>query len=441
MKKLSAVFTALILTASCFSCSDEKKPESSSEITGEPIETEIEEQLFITYSYNDFKTVNVPWNSTTDEPPVELKCYEFPDYDFGERILPFIDSDDPFQYYLTFSNKDYYENCDEDMQKRIYDNFMEDIKTAQKGTADRIQRDGNKIYLTVNYDNICLMYDWGLYCIDMDTDEVSEVYSYSGLDNHSLFWFTSAVVIDNVMYVPMEEYDENNSIINSQIIAIDLETKEESVIMESKKSISITKTPDCKLMISESYDENNNKYCIYNTKTKEISEFAPKTKYLNFYGGCGLTAYFEKPEGSRKADLVTENYRLETGISSFHILYADNSKAVVLTPDTNILHTFDFAKMEHYTTELKSKADMGAAFGDGLVLFKNNSSNTTVYYFIAELGLAFTLAEKIHLNSLFTENNNVSFAGMTDVIQKEYGIDIIVDSKYNSLYWLEEKEK
>ena len=142
MKKLFSVFTALFLILPCFSCSDTKKPDNSSDITGEPIENETEEKQFMTYSSKDFKKIDVPWNETDSEPPVELKCYEFPDYDFGERIPPCMSSDDPMQYYYDYENYEAMEN--EADKKEIYDEFMKNANKPQHPFIERVQRDGNK---------------------------------------------------------------------------------------------------------------------------------------------------------------------------------------------------------------------------------------------------------------------------------------------------------
>ena len=132
----------------------------------------------------------------------------------------------------------------------------------------------------------------------MDTDEVSEVYTYSGLEEQGMFWFWDAAVADNVLYIPNGQRDENGNVIQSCITAIDLDTKEESVIFES------------------SYDP-----ALY------ISPVDTET-------------YLEKPENSRMLDLVTENYRLSTGITAAELLFADENRAVLMiTSDKNILHT------------------------------------------------------------------------------------------------------
>lgn len=436
MKKLFSVFTALFLILPCFSCSDTKKPDNSSDITGEPIENETEEKQFMTYSSKDFKKIDVPWNETDSEPPVELKCYEFPDYDFGERIPPCMSSDDPMQYYYDYENYEAMEN--EADKKEIYDEFMKNANKPQHPFIERVQRDGNKLYVTVNYDTICYKHEWSIYCFDTDTNEMTEIYNYSGLDNVRSQDHVYGVIIDNLLYIPLRENDR------SYLTAIDLETKEETVIMESAYSFTLQEKPDGGLSVCEQIFDGDRssddgflyKYYDFDTKTKELSETEFDAAHSTYTWDGFIKAYLEKPEGSRSVDLITDNYRLSTGITAANIFYADDKKAMLITPDDkHILHTFDFEKMEHYVTELKI-ADTGYVFGDGIVMCNFSNSQSHVCYFLPELGFAFNLTDYIMISSFSKENNSVSFI---EEDWSETGSSTL--TKLKKYYWLEEKEQ
>ncbi len=435
--KIIAIISAFALLAGC---SENEKPESSSEITGEPVAVE-DENVYRTYSYEDFKEINVPWNETDKEPPVELKRYEFPELDFGMKIPACMKADDPFRYYAN--NNYYYSLNDENMKKQIYENFMANVDVPQKGDSEKIELDGNKFYVTVNYDKICCEHEWSLFCIDMDTDNVSEVYSYSGLEEQRMFWFFDATVAENVLYIPKEQHDENGNI-QSCITAIDLDTREESVIFESNENLSLSKLPDGYLLISEVSDSGTDDFsynCFeYDTKAKKITD---KDMSNYSYGSSAApNTYLEKPENSRKLDLVTENYRLSTGITAAELLFADENRAVLMiASDKNILHTFDFEKMEHYVTELKPTMGICIPFGDGVVLNNTVSSISDMYYFIPDLGLAFTLAKGVCFGTQFIQDGKASFVERAYEIQRDNGIEHTVISEYCALCWLEEKEQ
>lgn len=440
MKKLFSIFTALFLMLPCFSCSETKKPDNSSDITGEPIENKTAEKQFMTYSYKDFKEINVPWNETDNEPPVELKRYEFPELDFGEKIPAYMKTDDPFRYYANDIR--YNSLTDENVKKQIYDDFMAKVDIPQKGVAEKIQRDGNKLYVTVNYDRIADTYEWSMYCVDMDTDEVSEVYTYSGLEEQGMFWFWDAAVAENVLYIPKEQHDENG--IQSCITAIDLDTREESVIFESQTDLLLYKLPDGNLLISKVFESGTDNFSYnrleYDTKAKKITD--KDMSNFSYDSPTDTGTYLEKPENSRKLDLVTADYRLSTGITAAELLFADENRAILLiASDKNILHTFDFTKMEHYVTELNSNMGIGASFGEGVVLADSYIDDADVYYFIPDLGLAFTIAENIHYENFFAYNDTVSFTEMADEKQKENGIEFTVSSEYSAFCWLEGKEQ
>ena len=428
--KIIAVLSVLTLLAGC---SEKKKPENSSEITGEPVNAESQ---FMTYSSKDFKKINVPWNETDNEPPVELKCYEFPDYDFGERIPPCMSSEDPMKYYYNY---EYYESMENELEKKqIYDEFMKNANKPQHPIISNFQRDGNKLYVTVNYDTICYKHEWSIYCFDMDTNEVTEVYNYSGLDDDRMPDTAYGAVIDNVLYITMRNSDK------SYITAIDLETKEETLIMESEFSY-IQKISDGRLLVCEqisdidSDDGPLNKFYNLDTETNELTEIELDTSHMTYVGGGFIKAYTEKPEGSRSVDLITDNYRLSTGITAADIFYADDKKAVLVTPDDKpVMHIFDFEKMEHYVTELKYEY-YGYAFGDGLVLRALNGSQSYVYYFLPELGLAFRLTDYID-TAYFSKTDNIVYFINQSTMENDDKNDNNTYSRYEEYYWLEEKE-
>ncbi len=438
--KIIAIISAFALLAGC---SEKKKPESSSEITGEPVAVE-DENIYRTYSYEDFKEIEVPWNETDKEPPVELKCYKFPDYDFGERVPPCMSSEDPMKYYYDY---EYYESMENELEKKqIYDEFMKNANKPQRPIIERFQRDGNKLYVTVNYDTICYMHEWSIYCFDMVTNEMTEIYNYSGLDNVRTQGHAYGTIIDNVLYITLNENDR------SYLTAIDLDTKEETVIMESAYSITLQEKTDGGLFICEqifdgdrsegdySDDGSLYKYYDFNTETKELSETEFDAAHSTYTSEGFIKAYIEKPEGSRSVDLITENYRLSTGVTAANIFHADDKKAILITPDDKpIMHIFDFGKMEHYVTELK-KDYYGYVFGDGLVLRALNGSQSYVYYFLPELGLAFRLTDYID-TVCFSKADNIVYFIKQSTMENDDKNNNNIYSRYEEYYWLEEKEQ
>ena len=451
MKKFYSIILTSFLILSCFSCSEKKKADEP-EPVGEPIETVSEQPQFITYNYEDFKNIEVKVNNTDKEPPVTLKCYKFPEYDFGERIPPCMSSEDPMKY---MTNKEYYDSLDdEELKKDIYENFMSKVNKPVKGRLISIQYDDDKIYQLVSYDECSREHEWSIFCCDMKTNEVSEVYNYSGIDDNNNFDIYDSKIIDNKLYITSYQNDEKGNAIENELIEINLENGESETLYKSKGYILILEVSNRELLLLENYEKdgeylvNNYKYDTVEHKLTNFETDMDEKEQLEgvlmgkVFREGEITAYLEKPEGSRKYDLVTKLYRLKTDVSAARIVYADEKKATIITDsEQHILHTYNFEKMEHYITDVWSIADEAVAFGDGIVMSKERTDYAyNVYYFIPEYGLTYTLTESVLHDRLIKDNDTVLFSGVVNTMERHFGIDMVVDSYYDSVYWLEKKE-
>ena len=465
MKRISALISALVLAFSCFACDEKKHNEDSTE---EVSDTEVApdtpdtgdtvvENLFQTYTESDFTDITVPLKYIEDEPPVVLKSFDIPDLDFGERISPCKQSEDPSQY-DPISGQNAYRWTDENGVEHIPEStYMKLLDTPEPGMLTGAAYADDKVYLTVSYDNYCSgCHEWSIYEYNIATEDMREVYNYSGTDNeYGIGIWLEPTIADNKLLLSCwspTEYEQPEQRTDFRVVAIDLATGEDEVIYKGENYVQISIGRD-KVMFceTESNDDSHRTISLtikeYDIKTGDIRTITENEETKVYNSAISeLSAYIRKPVDARRCELVTEKYCIQTSLTNADVLYASDKKAIIVTDgDKSVMHTYDLERMEHYVTDFGGESVRFAAYGERIIYsdtLNSGDSEGNIYCIIPEMGIAYTLAQGISHDWLRISNGTVSF---NHTEQEEMSINDDDSfrrgySKPVTVYWLENKE-
>lgn len=449
MKKLISILAAAVLLACCFSCDDKKnnrsseiKPAVTEAVTGADgvggTEADISaEPVFGSYSEDYFHTVNVSRTDSDQAPPLEEHSINLYEMDFGSRISPCKDEKyrERYKAELEERYKKYYED-DADERYEYWEYWEDSLSEPALGNMNSYFLDGNTLYLAVYYDMICSgQHEVSIFRADGTTGEKEEIFRHSDPENsleiYQLYVFRETLYVltkenglcrldeekgelvqllppcvDSVFDYPVDWIRENSA---DRLIVSSLKTEYKEVPDDYNPEDYevIQKGYDDKLYlilnqerIIREYDPENDTWSeLYDFVIAEdgISEDETTENEPMLYGE--LFAWTEKPEGSRKYDVVTENYRVSTGLTACDILYAGSDKLVVQLGSRFIVHWFDLEKKEHYIFDYDGLGTQCSVFGDSLVVSSSTPDVTKAYYIIPELGLTFRLDRDIHVDN------------------------------------------
>lgn len=418
--------------AGCFSCSEEKDVKSDSkpveadttisEADGSVDEPVVQQQAeFREYKAEDFKTINVNLTKTDKEPPFKLHSLNISELDFGERIPPCKQGEYRDKYNPFFGD----ELNDSDPGNREY---MEQFKAGweksctepAKGAIQFWRQCGNDIYAAVSYDTYCSGGDHevSIFRVDGLTGEATEIYRHS--DPESSFYVETIAVPNGKVYIAVRDkglmYLDGDKLVPMHYLDgyshYLMGDAADRMIFLSTKNILEEIPDDYEPQPSEYWEEREGKKYLIKGQERVYSEYLPdKDEWKEIarktytqeevysdvnldndlpwvYGK--LVAHTEKPEGKRKLDVVTDEYRVGTGITGLDILYADHDRLVVKLSNKNIVHIFDMAKMEHYVLDCSGLAPMCQYFEGGIFVYANNT-DSNIYYIMPEMGLTFTI--------------------------------------------------
>ena len=419
MKKAAILLTALLL---CCGCSEKKQEEDSREEVTTASETEdtpdtgdtVIEAGFREYNESDFQKITVSLTYPDKKPPVEMEHFMLPEYDFGERLAPCKNSEKPGKYFGG--------DPDEVMEPAP-DSIM---CNPEKGMIVNACKRDNKIYMLVNYDNVCYYcHEWSIFCYDILTKKMEEVYrNPSDLEKannrlHNTFFIGNKLV--NSYYL------ESDEAAHEHIELIDLESgKAEDILVVEEEGGYVYSSGDDKLIVfSYDYSELTSSVMEYNIATGEKRYITEDDKAdILSVGVSDITGYIVKDNKNNKWNLVTENYSLNTDLIGAEIIYLSDKKAVLAETTMNKVHTFDFEKMEHYVTKLENAVSCVRSFDGNLVIVKETEDNREIlrsayysggkgdfYYVIPELGVSYKLAEGLTTGEMRRSGDSLDLCG------------------------------
>lgn len=470
MNKIVGIFAAVVLAAGCFSCSDKNKDQKPEEKPAEskitvsdstegvletPVETvKAEKKEFREYSEDEFRTVNVNITKSDKEPPFTLHSLNTSALDFGEIIPCCKQGEYRDRYKPDFSyeeNEEYRQNSEAEWEKVCTE--------PTKGTAISECCCGNELYYVVSYDTYCLdnggwdnYHEWGIFHVDGLTGKTEELFHYSdpekGMCVYSIYMFRDRLYLsikekgimylDNGKLVEMGfkgletnyfwQNDGDRLIVygraqNYQEVNEDYEGKSGEIVeyYEGKKSIYLGYD-----WIIYEYDTNTDKW----NELYSGSVAADGTgDAMGLYGR--LFAWVEKPEGSRKYDAVTEEYRLSTGLTACEIIYADSNELVVhlgSRSNKNVIHCFDIVEKVHYVLDCTSLSPNSFLMSPncdfkscGLLLYPSGNGGT-LYYIMPEYGLTFPVFKSDFIEKNQNDGYFTTMQSGGNVISFEQGV-------------------
>ena len=433
MKRVLCLFAASMLAFSTFSCSENKNKKSSAPVseTGEDISGEPVEREFMTYSAEDFATVDVNTTITDREFPYKRCEFSSKEQDFGSRISPCRDEKyrDRFMEYLDNGYREKRFIADRVAEWEMSFTDPDDLMiTSALGC-------GTTAYIAVNFDTLCYgCHESSVFRYDTEKGELKEILHHSDPEN--------SLEIRQICSVRGELFVDTDTM---GICRFDGETGEMEQILESEDDgyghmvsndadrLIVTFSVPQREKVDKDYkpkegeivysDDNENFFIEhgsdmtmkeYDFDTGEWHElysvFSPAeeskwgtAEFPNIYGE--LFAWKEKPEGTRKYDVVTEEYRVSTGLNNCNIVYAGRDKLILslsnggdygLSASKYVLHEFDFETMQHYIIDYTSYGGNCIAFGDGVITYMGGMRTGGAYYIMPSLGLVFPIESAPH---------------------------------------------
>lgn len=432
MRRILTLIAALTIIAGCCSCDKKKeKNKDNTQIVSEQTDTQAESALdkpvedeFRTYSKDYFKTLNVNTTNTDAKPPVKDYVINLTNYDFGSRKPPCKD-EKYIQNYNFLKNGNY----EEKYRKDVEEVWEKSKNEPTAGLSEDICIDGKYIYAVVNYDICCTgAHETSIFRIDSETNEKTEIFRHSDpetscmiiniyringvlyvikLDDHSLCYLDE----DKKELVHIKELPEDINTVfrpnsagrliietmkeDKELVPNDYEPKEG----ESLYSYDGTQTYLIKGRENtyEEFDFDTKTwktlYSVHTSNDESVELGTPEYPVLN----GKYFAWKEKPERSRKFDIVTEKYRISTGLTGCEVKYADDDKVIAIQynlqgsgANESRLHIFDIKKAEHYIIDSTKYGSRFSVLGDGLIV-STTGGDGNMYYLLPELGMFFKL--------------------------------------------------
>ncbi|MBR6967944.1 MAG: hypothetical protein IKH78_05370 [Ruminococcus sp.] len=482
MKRIIALLSAISMIGCCFSCSNKK--ESEPDVSGIQTESKSEDseirtkndvsdgavhepvgiadvQPFREYGKEDLRTINVVKNIVDKKPPLTMHHKVISQVDFGRRISVCKDMQYRERYRISgtaFSDAEDYE--------RDIRAWEQSCTEPYKGEITDIFIDGVTIYAAVNFDFLCPggCHEFSIFRIDDSTDEVKEIYRYSDPENSlsvtQLYEVGGGVcavtremgicVLDEekgeLIPIPGSRKDFRNEYFNQRIIENSagrliveyaekrLEPVDSDYVPESDETVY---TADNGEKFVHTGDDCTMKE--YDLETKQWRELysAFKPCYVDISGTkeypqlCGELFVWKEKDSSGEYDVITDRYRISTGLTECKVIYASEDKLVVTLGDYGsngfVLNVYDLKKGEHYVYNYALLGSVCMVFGDGIVITSGLFSSA--YYVKPELGIAFPFGQIEIDGDVFTKDsyrvadNSISYIiGYAPKGAPEYGV-------------------
>ena len=382
MKRIAALFLAVLSLAGCSSKKSSEAP-APDEDGDAAVEEPVKE-----YTKDEFRRIDVPLQVEQRDTGIQLEELDLTSMDFGEQLPPCKKLDDPYIYRRDWDADDEYLAA-----------FEESLTTPAKGRPISAQLDEDDIYIYVSYDPICMwMHSFGIYRYSIADGSLSEFFIPEGTGDTSLE-ISDYQIVDGRLF--RAEHSD------SRVMEIDPATGSEEVFYQNS-SLSyyyISAGEHCLHVIDLESDESGDHVIDINT--------GEEVQLREFYNGNLLS----DPEGvwhteitpgtEKELDIVTDDFRISTGLRNFTGAFVNGSKLSVLVTLGNLsynelrLYTYDMDKMELYVTDV---TPLGYLYMiDGSLLFINESQGMfSMSHYVPEIGTAFRVADL----------NDVTFAGL-----------------------------
>ena len=322
------------------------------------------------YTINDFKEIEVKLNAQKTAPPVEFKEYDLSKIEFEAKKSPCtlpenlkIENICPDAELNANSFKKEFDEYSQQFLK----NYAPIIESENKPKIRFTAFDGENLYYLGDYDIACpkVSHNFEIFRYNPETGENVSIYEYSD--------GTEGVAIADMVY--------NNGLFLFTLESDGLKTQKfddkTGEFVDAADSfagqVSVGSIDD-PIYRANSYK----KYIDLNMKLSDTNDYE-----------------VELVRENGKITAKSDSYTLETGIPLCKKILSDENRLILLQSDNyySVLHTFDFEKMEKYTTDLSSSMDNVNAYPIGKNVIIYYDYKQQYMYFIPELGAGFNLYE------------------------------------------------
>ena len=318
------------------------------------------------YTYKDFKEIKVNLSVQETTPPVEFKEYDLSGIEFEAKKSPCklpenVKIENIYPYSESFASR-YEMEYDEYCQKFI-EYYAPILEAEEKPAILYTAFDGENLYYLGDYDNACpaVSHNFEIFKYNPETGENVSIYEHSD--------GTEGVTIADMIY--------NNGL---YLLTMGQDSINQSVYDEETGDFVLSDAP----FVNE-----------INIKTAYDPGYSPSFKeniVLN-YANVKKESTVKLVRENDKITAKTDRYTLETGISNCQTVMSDESRLMLLQAEDcyNVLHTFDFEKMEKYTTDLSMQGNSVTAYPMGKNVLIHYDYVQRNMFFIPELGAGFNL--------------------------------------------------
>ncbi|HRU96714.1 MAG TPA: hypothetical protein P5092_04635 [Ruminococcus sp.] len=345
------------------STSTESSPEANSTtIESQASDSAEEPAEFIELAENSFSEVTINVTHTDNEPPFEIHSLDLSDLDFGTRETPCRTEKirDPY-WEASPDDPEYEEKC------REYD---EGHAGPDKPRLASYAFDGDTLYLSVLYDDYCYnSHCTVIYSVDAVTKQMTEITELKGTDRdysvYNLFCVRDKLI--GVMYADdqgelVEINKENGSI--TTLYKSDFDHIHDC---DGERVLLVGFVRD--IIDSYSYVQE------YDMDSGELTMIAPHVDSNEppmLYGKG--TARLEKNE-DRTYSVVTDDYRIDTGLRGLRLISAHERDCTVISQDEllgagrSVLYHYDIDRGERHMLQLTSANTGYFDVGKGIMGF------------------------------------------------------------------------
>lgn len=429
--KFFALLLALgvICTAPLSGCEKKKTAET---VSGDAVPEEI---TMREVRISDAEVINVPVQINRDgDCPVQLSNFTIPELEMRKSECG------KSNHIIT-----YYDVNNNPVEEYVYSD----------GTPEVIgfDRCDNIIYLAVDYDNCCQSsHNWAIFSFDTETEEISEIYSYSDKDEGrslSAVHCTSKNIYIECGINKRYYYLEEDTPVR-QIISVEPETGDSNVIWESEDAEPVTggklmeiyeDTPYLMYITDSDYDNLSFSYSYniekLNNETGKFEMTAENERYtlMDFsekvFMNDELSNILITPDAviksrynaSTGSNVITDDvhYSIDTEEKqtdgNVNIIGGDENSVIWTQRTVSGVGINSIMELNKYdlNTNTLYKADVSSLgpystyyFSDGNIYI---SSDSLIYYLIPELGMSFVLTPIGRYQNCSIENGTLKFMG------------------------------
>ena len=434
MRKPIALIAAMAVLATTFACDNkpvESEPVGNTKNTVEHefrtdpdnMETKnLSEPEYLELTEEDFTQVDLFFDVTDAEPPIDIHCVDLSGLDFGQRISPCKKSDGYMDYAYNLGY------TDPEWQKHYDDAVKKLAETPCSGMLDDIVYSDGKFFFLINFDDLCGRHDWSIYSYDVKTGSSKELITHS--DTKMISTYHALIPWRGRLYYPVSCSDTSVSMRDkATICSLDFEGGNENEELEFEGDVYNMESTKNSLLIDLSDEiEIKSYHWEYDLVTKELStrdisysiDDNENTDNEVFCDGvpARITGGIENGKYS-PVIIETQYYTLITDIIDYSDIFLWKDKVSIICKDVynpSKMNTYDLKKRERLKMDVTFDYSGAIQTEDGLLAVSSLipgsdgyslESGACLEYFDPLLGTMFQIGTSE--NCLFEADNDTVY--------------------------------